>query len=61
MKHTKNLAKHLDNEFIYTKAGTCITTRWRTLGWVPASEVPEIQDKWAMYQNMPIRTLDSSF
>lgn len=57
MKHTTNSAQNLASEFIYTKAGTCITTKWRQMGWVPASEEPEIQAKWAMYQGLPNRSL----
>lgn len=60
MKHTEDLAKNSVNEFIYTKAGTCITTKWRQMGWVPASEEPEIQAKWAMYQGLPNRSLTDS-
>lgn len=47
MKHTADLPSALanQNEFVYTKAGTCITTRWRKAGWVPASEQPEIVAK----------------
>lgn len=58
MKHTENLQKSLENEFIYTKPGTCITTRWRKMGWIPASEMPEIQEKWAMYRELATRTLN---
>ncbi len=43
MKHTEDLARNLESEFIYTKTGTCISVRWRARGWVPASEQPEIQ------------------
>jgi len=57
MKHTENSAKNLENEFIYTKAGTCITTRWRAMGWVPASEQPEIQRKWEDYKALSLRKL----
>lgn len=60
MKHTTDSAQNLASEFIYTKAGTCITTRWRQMGWVPASEEPEIQAKWAMYQGLPTRSLTDS-
>ena len=57
MKHTTNSQKHSD-DFIYTKAGTCITTRWRKMGWKPASECHEIQAKWAKYQTLANRTLN---
>jgi hypothetical protein len=59
MRHTADLQNDLTkNDFVYTKAGTCITKRWRQMGWVPASEQQEIKDKWARYQAMPSRTLD---
>ena len=57
MKHTEDLARNLESEFIYTKTGTCISVRWRALGWVPASEQPEIQKKWDMYKALSLRTL----
>lgn len=60
MKHTADLPNASANEFIYTKAGTCITTRWRKMGWVPASEQPEIVAKWKHYQSLATRTLDSA-
>lgn len=62
MKHTADLQNALanQNEFVYTKAGTCITTRWRKAGWVPASEQPEIVAKWKYYQSLATRTLDST-
>jgi cobyrinic acid a,c-diamide synthase len=60
MKHTENSAENLENEFIYTPAGTCITIKWRHLGWIPASEDPAIQAKWAAYQALHNRSLADS-
>jgi hypothetical protein len=44
-------AKILNPKFVYTPVGTCITKRWRELGWIPASEDPQIIAKWQKYQN----------
>jgi len=60
MKHTADLPNASANEFVYTKAGTCITTRWRMRGWIPASEQPEIVAKWKYYQSLATRGLDST-
>jgi hypothetical protein len=46
------------NEHIWTTSGTDITIRWRLTGWVPPSELQEYQDKWAYWQNLPLRRLD---
>lgn len=46
-------------EFIYTKAGTDITKRWKALyNYVPASETEEVKQKWAAIKAMVNRTLD---
>ena len=58
MKHTQDYPRNLGNEFVYTKPGTCITTRWRKNGWIPASEDKAIQEKWAKYRELATKTLD---
>lgn len=45
-------------DYIWTPAGTDITIRWRNLGWMPPSELPEFQKKWKYYQELPMRKLD---
>ena len=46
-------------EFIYTKAGTDITKRWKALyNYVPASETKEVKQKWAEFRAIMSRTLD---
>jgi hypothetical protein len=45
--------------FIYTKAGTDITKRWKALyNYVPASETEEVKQKWAEFKAIMARTLD---
>ncbi len=45
-------------EHIWTTSGTDITIRWRLAGWIPPSELQEYKDKWAYWQNLPLRKLD---
>ena len=52
-------AKILNPEFVYTPVGTCITKRWRELGWIPASEDPQIVAKWQKIQALSARTTAS--
>jgi hypothetical protein len=48
----------MTNDHIWTVAGTDITLRWRINGWIPPSELQEYRDKWAYFQNLPLRKLD---
>ena len=48
----------MDIEFIYTPIGTDITVRWRKAGWIPPSEQPEIQAKWALFREAGLRKLE---
>jgi hypothetical protein len=48
----------MNNDHIWTATGTDITIRWRLAGWIPPSELQEYQDKWAYWQNLPLRKLD---
>jgi len=52
------MIRHKDNEHIWTPAGTDVTVRWKTLGWIPPSELPEYQAKWKYFQELPLRKLD---
>ena len=47
----------MSDEYVYTPAGTCITKRWRELGWIPASEDVAIIAKWQRYQSFAGRAL----
>ena len=48
------------SEFIWTGASTDITIRWKLLyGWIPPSENPEIQKKWAEVRTLSIKGIES--
>jgi hypothetical protein len=47
----------MNDEYVYTPAGTCITKRWKELGWIPASEDAAIIAKWQRYQSFAGRAL----
>jgi hypothetical protein len=48
------------SEFIWTGATTDITIRWKLLyGWIPPSENPEIQKKWAEVRTLSIKGIES--
>jgi len=49
---------NMTDEHIWTATGTDITVRWRLNGWIPPSEQQEYLDKWAYWQNLPLRKLD---
>ncbi len=52
-------ARKVKNNYIYTKAGTDITIRWRKLyNYTPASEQAKYIKKWAEFRDMCARTLD---
>lgn len=49
----------MQNEYIWTAAGTDITIRWKLhYGYVPASEQPEIKKKWKEFKDMMARSLE---
>lgn len=48
----------MKHEYVWTPTGTDITQRWRQMGWIPPSELPEYQAKWKYYQELPMRKLD---
>ena len=48
----------MNEEYVYTPAGTCITKRWRELGWIPASEDAEIVAKWNLYRGLTGRATE---
>ena len=49
----------MKNDYVYTKAGTDITLRWKKMyGYTPASEQAQYIKKWADFREMCARTLD---
>jgi hypothetical protein len=49
----------MTNNYVYTKAGTDITLRWKKMyGYKPASEQAQYIKKWADFREMCARTLD---
>jgi hypothetical protein len=47
------------NDYIYSKAGTDITVRWKKMyGYVPASEQAKYIKKWADFREKCAKTLD---
>ena len=44
------LTKEHEHIIYRSSAATDITLRWRMHGWVPPSELPEYQAKWARVQ-----------
>jgi hypothetical protein len=46
--------------YIYTPATTDVTIRWRRLyGWVPPTENPDYQKKWASFRHMTVQGIES--
>lgn len=49
----------MNQDFVYTKAGTDIVKRWKVLyNYIPASEQEEIKKKWADFRATLGKTLD---
>jgi hypothetical protein len=49
----------MNDEYVSTPAGTCITKRWIELGWIPPSQDPEIVAKWNYYKSLSLRNQES--
>lgn len=47
-KSTNGLS--VSDNYIYTPSSTDITIRWRKAGWVPPTEDPKYQKKWADFR-----------
>jgi hypothetical protein len=59
VKQIKNIGAKMESNYIYTKAGTDITIRWRKLyNYIPASEQAQYIKKWNDFRDMCARTLD---
>ena len=48
----------LNNDYVWTKAGTDIEIRWKQFGWVKPSTLPEYKNKWAYYKSLSLRELE---
>ena len=56
-KNTKE--NEMTNDYVYTKAGTDITIRWKKLyDYVPPSESQEYKQKWAAFRALCNRSVD---
>lgn len=52
----------MQNEYVWTAAGTDITKRWKLLyNYVPASEQPEIKQKWKDFKELMARSLEAPY
>jgi hypothetical protein len=49
----------MNDNYIWTKAGTDITIRWRQNGWIPPSEQEKYKAKWAYYQSLSLRSIEN--
>jgi hypothetical protein len=50
----------MNDDYIYTPATTDVTIRWRKLyNWIPPSEDPTYQKKWADFRAMVARSVES--
>jgi hypothetical protein len=58
MNNRRNMK--LSDEYIYTPATTDVTIRWRNkYNWVPPTEDPVYQKKWAEFRHMLARGIES--
>lgn len=49
----------MSNDYIYSKAGTDITIRWKKLyNYTPASEQIRYKKKWSDFRDLCCKTLD---
>ena len=49
----------MSNDYIYTKAGTDITIRWKKLyNYIPPSEQMHYKKKWSDFRDLCCRTID---
>lgn len=58
MKKATNGMTPGDN-YVYTPSTTDITIRWRKMGWIPPTEDPKYQKKWADFRIMTVQGIES--
>lgn len=56
--NTKN-GMTLNDNYVYTPSTTDITIRWRKAGWIPPTEDPSYQKKWADFRIMTAQGIES--
>lgn len=57
MKNTNGLT--LSDNYVYTPSTTDITIRWRKMGWIPPTEDPKYQKKWADFRMQCAQGIES--
>jgi len=45
--------------YVYTPATTDVTIRWKLKGWIPPTQDPEFQKKWAMIRRISAAGIES--
>lgn len=59
MKQSNN-GMYFSDSYIYTPATTDVTIRWRKIyNWIPPTENPEYQKKWAKFRHMTVAGIES--
>lgn len=49
----------LSDKYIYTPASTDVTIRWKLLGWIPPTQDPFYQKKWADFRKIAAAGIES--
>ena len=59
IQRENKMKKEMKKDYIYSKAGTDITIRWKKLyNYIPASEQTQYIKKWADFRKLCAKTLD---
>lgn len=45
--------------YVYTPATTDVTIRWKLKGWIPPTQDPNYQKKWANYRKISAAGIES--
>ena len=59
MKKQLNNGLSLGDQYIYTPSTTDITVRWKKMGWIPPTEDPVYQKKWAEFRQLLVAGIES--
>lgn len=49
----------LADSYVYTPATTDVTIRWRLRGWIPPTQDPTFQKKWADFRKISAAGIES--